>query len=175
MFSITSFCQIPDKIKLEEEVISIGTCFEVTGMNNTVIDEKIVSMTASFTMKTGNAVVARAKQHMISWGSKIDIYDGKGGLIGTIEEEVFESMFSSVYTKYSIYDSKHQLVATSKKHDLMSTKFTIENTKGHVICTITRPAINMMSDTWNITFSNCNVNKALFIFIPCYKTYRDNK
>lgn len=173
MVSVSGMAQLPNKFSLSEKMISIGTCFDISGVNG-VINEKVISMTASFKLSIDNKLVGSSKQRMFSYGSKIDIFDSKGSVIGSVEEQVFESLFSSFYTKYNIYDSKGKLIATSVKHKLMATSFTIKDVNGADICRISRPMINVLGDEWNITFVKTNYNKLLFVFIPCYKTYRDN-
>ena len=174
MVSLSGVAQIPNKFTLNEKMISIGTCFDVSGVNG-VINEKVVSMTASFKLFIDDKLVCSSRQRYFSYGSKIDIFDAKGLLVGSVEEQVFESLFSSFYTKYNIYDAKGKLIAESVKHKLMATEFTIKNVNGVDICRITRPMINVLGDEWNVTFSKTNYNKLLFVFIPCYKTYRDNR
>lgn len=38
-----------------------------------------------------------------------------------------------------------------------------------------RPFINILSDSWNVQFYGDNIDRRLILFIPAYKTSRDNK
>lgn len=172
LFSIIVSAQLPSKFTIEEYAMSIGTDFKVPG-TSCYIDEEIVSLTANFTCTIHGAPYAYARQKMFSIGTKIMIYDGKQSLLGSIEEQVFNSW--GVYTKYLIKDKNGALIATSEKHQLMSTSMFIKDSQGRVLCKITRPTINMFGDSWDVEVFNSEYDKRLFLFIPCYKTYRDNK
>lgn len=164
--------ELPDKFTIEEDIVSIGTDFSLQGCNGD-IDENLVSLTPSFTLKIDGLSVAKATEQLISIGAKINVYDGSGNKIGSIEERIINSW--GVYSKYSVYDKNDRLIGTSEKHELMTTKFTINDNNGNTICTITRPYFNPLYDKWTVTFSSSRYDKRLFVFIPCYKTYRDNE
>jgi len=163
--------QLPNNFKIEEDVMSIGTDFELTGCDG-YIDQKLLSLSSSFTLKINGSTYARSSQRIFSIGSKIDIYDNKDVKIGVIEEQIFSSW--GIYSKYVIYDGSGNRVAESRKHQLMATEFVITGEDGGIVCIITRPAINFFSDTWSVSFKDDKYDKRLFVFIPCYKTYRDN-
>lgn len=171
--SLISFSQIPNKFKIEEYAVSIGTDFKIP---NGYIDEQIVSLTSNFTLKVGGKFYGKSKEHLISIGSKIDIFNERNQKIGMVHEQIFSGAFTfGVYSKYTIYDSKGRKIAYSEKHELMSTSFTIKDMSGKTICKISRPMINLFSDTWTVEFKQERFDKRLFIFIPCYKTLRDNE
>lgn len=171
--SLNAFSQLPNNFKIEEDVLSIGTDFSLIGING-IIEGSVFSLTTDFTLTVNGSVNGKSKQSLFSFGTTITIYDGKNNKIGYIKEELFQSF--GMYSKYTIYDKSDVKIASSTKHELMVTKFNIIDNKGNVICEISRPAMNFGGDTWNISFSNSNkYDKMLFIFIPCYKTYRDNE
>lgn len=170
--SMTLVSQIPNNFTISEDIVSIGTDFGISSINGR-ITEKIVTIGTDYTLKIDGKKIAVAKQQIISLGSKVNIYDEFGDKIGSIEEIIIESLFS-IYSRYNIYDARGNKVAYSEKHSLMSTTFTIKSNSG-TVCTIERPMINVLSDSWKVKFKDTNIDKRLIIFIPCYKTNRDNK
>lgn len=174
ILSLTAFTQsLPNQFTIDEYVMSIGTDFKINDGKG-YIDEDVVSLGTNYTLKVDGTLVAKAKQQLISIGSKINIYDGNGNKIGSVEEVIFTSMFG-IYSKYNIYDGSGTKVAFSEKHSLMETEFVVKSTSGNTIAVIKRPMINMFSDTWDVNFKDSSFDKRLIIFIPCYKTNRDNK
>jgi uncharacterized protein YxjI len=141
--------------------------------NGSYIDQEIISLTSNFTLTHNGSQYAKAEQRFISIGSKIDIYDENDNKIGMVEEQIFSSW--GIYSKYYIYDENGNKIAKSEKHQLMSTSFTITDMSGSTICKIKRPMINLMSDSWSVDFKTDKYDKRLFVFIPCYKTHRDNQ
>lgn len=172
--SLSIFGQLPNKFVITEDLVSIGTDFTLSGVSGT-IEEKVVSITTNFVLNINHSKVAVAKQRLISIGSIVDIYDENDNKIGEIKEQIFKSF--GLYSSYEIYGKDGELIGTSEKHQLMTTKFTIKDTYGRVICTITRPTINLVTDKWTVKFDDIydKYDKRLFVFIPCYKTLRDNK
>lgn len=79
-----------------------------------------------------------------------------------------------MYSKYEILDKNGKLIASSEKHQLMVTSFTLKDTKGNTVCKISRPAINIFSDEWSVDIYDKSFDKRLLVFIPCYKTHRNN-
>ena len=169
--STTSGEPIPDKFDIDEYVVSIGTDFKMS--NGAYIEQEIISLTSNFTLTYNDEQYGRAKQRFISIGSKIDIYDENDELLGTVEEQIFSSW--GIYSKYYIYDKNGKKIAKSEKHQLMATSFEITDMSGDVICEIERPMINLFSDSWSVDFKSDKYDKRLFVFIPCYKTHRDNQ
>lgn len=164
-----SFGQIPDEIKLKEEFATIGTDFSYENLS---IDQNVIDITTSFDLEVSGKKIAEARQQIISIGSKINIYDEYGVNIGYVQEELFTSW--GFYSRYTIYDHNGSILASSEKHKFMATSFTIKNNSGKVLCKITRPMFNLVTDTWDIKFYGNSIDRRLIVFIPCYKTYRDN-
>ena len=169
--TITIFGQLPNKFVIVEDFVSIGTDFTLSGVSGTV-KEQVISINTNFTLTVESRKIAVAKQKLISVGSVVNIFAGNGKSIGVIKENIFSSF--GIYTKYDIYNHNNELIGTSEKHQLMSTKFTIKDTQGTIICTITRPSMNFV-DKWTVIFNTDKYDKRLFVFIPCYKTKRDNE
>lgn len=172
LISLSTQAQLPNNFKIEECVISIGTDFEIESIDG-YIAEKVISFTTEFTLSINDRKYAKAKQRLISIGTKTDIFDSTDKLIGSVEEVLFTNF--GIYSLYNIFDAHGNKIAYSEKHKFMSTEFTIKDMSNKLICTIKRPMINVMSDTWTVNFANTSFDKRLVVFIPCYKTYNDNK
>lgn len=171
LISSLSFGQIPNDIKLTEEIISITTNFDSD--TNIKIKGELISFTPEFTLYQNGNKIGKSVQRIISIGTINDIYDEKNNKIGSVEEQLFMSL--GFYSRYKVYDKNDKLVAISEKHKYLTTVFNITDVNNNNVCTIKRPAINLMSDTWYVHFNNVKFDKRLLIFIPCYKTYYDNK
>ena len=174
-FTFSGFTQLPNQFVVDEDMVSFGTDFSIENSSGTeigYIDQEIISLTSNFELKVNGKIIAKAKQRFISIGSKIDIYDGNGKKIGLVEEQIFRSLFS-LYSRYIIYDGNGRQIASSIKHSLMVTDFTIKDNSGNVVAEIHRPMVNLFSDTWEVKCYG-NFDKRLIIFIPAYKTHRDN-
>lgn len=166
---------IPNEFTLEEHIISIGTDFSIVADQKIgTIKEKVVNLTTTFEIyDINNNLQARSEQELISWGTQINIFDRNHNKIGSIEEEVFKSLFK-VHTEYRIFDKYGKQIAVSEKFDVISTNFEIYDMSNNLICKIKRPMINVFSDSWNVKMYGNNVDRKLLLFIPAYKTCRDN-
>lgn len=170
--------EIPSKLTLVEHVISIGTDFKIVSNGNKIgkVEEKMLNLTKTFNILDVNGnLIARSEQAMVSWGTHIKIYDGNRNLIGSIQEKVITSMFK-VYTEYKILNANGKLIAKSSKIEVgKATTFNVTTTSGSKVCSIKRPLINLLSDNWDIQFYGNSVDRRIILFIPAYKTSRDNE
>lgn len=157
---------------IEEELMSIGTDFEIDEINAT-IEEEHFSIGTNFIMKIDGTVYAKAEETLLSFGHKYVIYDGSRQTVGYVEETLTLSLFS-YYSSYKIFDKTGRLIGRSEKHQLFSTEFIVKDISGNIICEISRPALNM-GDNWTVDFRTTKYDKRLFIFIPYYKTLADNE
>jgi len=174
LMSMTIQAQIPNTFKIKECVISIGTDFTIDEINADIVEE-VISLTTIYHMLIDNEKYAKARQKIVSIGTVIEIFDKNDKLIGSVEEKLFTSF--GFYSLYNIYDANGKKIAYSEKHKYMTTKFKIKsaNMQKSDICTISRPMVNVFSDTWTVDFNDSNFDKRLLVFIPCFKTYYDNK
>jgi len=163
---------LTDKFDIEENLISIGTDFTIS--TGGIIEQRTLNLRTTFEYLQNDKVIASAEKSLLSWGVEIIIYDSKKEKIGSIEEEIIKSMFS-IKTIYTIKDAKGTVLGTSKKLDFIGTDIDIYDQSGNIICTMTRPMINLLSDTWTVNIINNKIDKRILIFIPCYKTYADNE
>lgn len=167
--------ELPNKFEMEEKILSIGTDMNIISNGDKIgkIEERTLSWGKKFEYfdNTGD-IKSTAKQKALSWGTEIEVFDENGDKIGSIEEEILESLFS-IKSIYSIKDASGNLIGKSEKLELFSTNIEIESPSGDLICKIHRPAINLFSDSWNIEITG-NIDRRLIVFIPCYKTSADN-
>jgi uncharacterized protein YxjI len=168
--------EIPNSFKVSEKIISYGCDFNISsgGKSYGKVEEKVFRATKSFKYYDNNGgELARATQSFLSWGVEIKVYDNNNKHIGTIKEEIFESLFS-IKTIYSIYSPSGKMLATSKKLDFIGTDIEIfENGISTVV--MKRPMFNLLSDDWSVDIKSTKIDKRILIFIPCYKTSADNK
>ena len=172
---IGSTQELPNTFIIEEDAISIGTDFTIeTGSDVGTIEQEVISLGSNFTLEMDGTLVAESRQHIISFGSKISILDGDGYKIGMIEERIFGGFFG-ILSNYFIYNNNGKVIAKSTKHDLMATEFIIRDMNDKPIAKISRPMFELVSDTWTVKFLNTSFDKRLIVFIPAYKTHRDNE
>ena len=170
--------KMPNEFKLVEKVISLTTAFELKSKNGDLgtVTEKLISLTTTFTYKDDKGgMVATAKEALISWGTRIDVYDCKDRLIGTLQEKVFKSLFKA-HTNYSILDAQGNEIAISEKLDLLATSITLSGKDGSVFVELKRPMFNLFSDTWNIKVHPKNtVDFRIIVIVAAFKTAADNE
>lgn len=154
----------PTTLKLKSGALGLGS------ISRKVLDVRTVF---EFTDADGN-LVARGVKELLSWGTKIEIEDNQGQVIGKLHEEVFESMFKIV-TQYRVLDARDQIVAQSEKIDFGGTEFTLTSPDGKTpYLDITRPMFNPLGDTWTVTQHPQNrIDPRIVAILPVYKTHAD--
>lgn len=180
-FSLNVFGgDLPKKVYVKADILNMdgGTDFDIKSDKGDVIGrvvERVFRTTTTFEyFNTKGEKVAYAKKSLFSWGVEMKVYDGKTDrLIGSIHENVMESMFS-VSSIYSVYDANNNKIATSEKLSFFGTDIDIY-IKSKINTEISRDAINLFSDTWTIEFKDEAIDRRLLIFIPCYKTVSDKE
>ncbi|MDD5456005.1 MAG: hypothetical protein PHV30_03115 [Candidatus Margulisbacteria bacterium] len=168
---------IPSKFNVCEKRLTLTTSFSVSsdaGEHGSV-RAKFFNLSTQFEFKDkSDNLVATGKKALVSWGTRIDVYDSQNNKIGTIREEVLKSLFKR-YTSYKILDSNGNEIAKSKKLDFGATGITLYNPSGKEIATIDRPWINIFRDNWNIDIKDRSaVDMRILVLIGAYKTYSDN-
>lgn len=116
---------LPNTFTVRERIFSIGDKFEVEDDKNSygVVDEKIWHIAKTFTyQRQDGTVVAKAHTKIFSWGTKIVVEDANGHKIGTIKEDVWQSLIHPM-SKYEIWDANDHAVAVSKKSEWLTTDF----------------------------------------------------
>ena len=165
---------LPNQFTVSEKFFSIGDDFSIKVDREEIgtIEEKIISWGKTFVLYIDKQKIATAKQRVLSWGTKIDIYDNNDKKIGVVKEIVLKSLLKVVNT-YEIYDGNDNKLGNSLKEEFLDTKIKIYNTKGHLVATIYRPMINIVTDDWTVATTG-ELDKRLIVFIAAYKTSSDN-
>lgn len=173
----TTPMELPNNFKMSENLISFGTDFDIddlSGKNVGMVKERTLNLTNTFEYVDNiGTLKSRAEESFFSWGVEIIVYDENHKIIGYIQENILDGMFS-IETIYSILDGNKKKIATSKKLDFIGTDIDIY-TGGNLSIAMTRPYFNLMSDTWTVNIKDVNVDKRIAVFIPAYKTVADNR
>ncbi|MCC6750293.1 MAG: hypothetical protein IT371_21695 [Deltaproteobacteria bacterium] len=167
---------LPGALTLKQRAFSWGYTFDLSGGGQRLgeVRSQLLSLTRTFKYTDGSGqLLATARQALFSWGVQVDVFDCRDAKLGTIKEEVFQSLFKH-YTVYTILDANGTKLATSKKLDWLTTKFSIEDLAGRVVVEMSRPWFNFLGDTWNITIRDAQaLDPRLYIMIGAYKTAAD--
>ncbi len=161
---------IPNSFQLKKKMLSIGTDMYITNDNRDnfgKIEERTLSWGRTFQYydNTGK-ILATAKQEVFSFGTKINISDESGQKIGSVEQEIIESMFS-LHSIYSIKDKNDKLIAKSKKLDFFTSNVNIFDVSGNFVANFDQRAFTI-SDKWNCKIDNTTIDKRLIIYIPSF-------
>ncbi len=178
---VTSSISFPSNFLMQEEWASIGTDFYLKDGDKkfAVVDQEVLNLTTTFEIRDDQErVAAKCSQSAFSWGVRIDVKDGYGNSIGSIEEKLFESFFKTM-TSYEIKDQNGTLLATSDKLDFAGTTFTIKNPSGGIIATFDRSYFDIGGASWSCKFTDpgktADQLKMICSLIPAYKTVADKK
>ncbi len=177
-FSSALAFELPNQFVVREKFFAIGNDFEIYSSDEKKfagkIVQKILNWTTTFELLDEKGVlVAKAKSRFWALGSTIDVTDDKDVKIGTVKEDILKSLWK-ITTTYSILNTKDQVVGTSEKLDLFSTKIDVKDSKGQVVFQTKRPWINLVTDKWETSYSGTTLDPRLLVFIPAYKTAADN-
>ena len=114
--------------------------------------------------------MGKARKKIFTWGVQIEVFDCLDHKIGTIKEQIFNSLFKPL-TTYSILDASGWLLAESQKIQLFTTDFTLTNTSGVRVAQIHRPWFNFITDSWSVRIGNANgIDSRLLLAIPAFKS-----
>jgi len=168
--------QLPDNYKTKSE--------ESRNSNSFTMDQELLTIGMDMTISTGGRVEQRtlsfgnkfeyfdqsgklkatANQEVFSLGTVINISDESGNKIGSVEQEIIESMFS-MYSKYSIKDANGKIIGKSDKLDFFTTNVDISDMNGGSI-TMSKAYLSI-GDSWEVNI-NSSIDKRLIIFIPAF-------
>jgi hypothetical protein len=167
---------IPSNFTAQAKMISWGTqmyLHDGAGRFGTV-EERTFNLTRTFEFfDEGRSLQARAREQAFTLGTKIEIVDGAGVPLGSVEESVLKSMFS-LKTWYSVKDAQGQLLAESDKRDWAGTSVTIKTPEGGTVATMEHSMFDMGGATWTVHIDpEVPFDKRLVIFIPAFKTAAD--
>lgn len=159
-----------NSFSMNQKLLTIGTDMEISTGGR--VEERTLSWGNEFEYFDENGkLIATAKEEVFSLGVVINITDEKGIKIGSVEQEVLESMFS-VYSIYSIKDASGKVIAKSDKLDFFTTSVEIEDNDGGLI-SMDKEYFSI-GDSWSISI-NSNIDKRLVIFIPSFITSAQSK
>lgn len=138
------------------------------------VAEHMFQLSRSFTWTDGSgATRATARVAILTWGTEINVYDGTGNKVGSIEERVFSSLWKT-WTAYDIKDANGKEIAVSDKTEWMGTTIILTAPDGTRLAKLDRPWINPMGDTWNITIQKPgSVDNRILVMIGAFKTAAD--
>lgn len=162
---------------INQQISLIGSHFDIINGYQSAgkISQQVLSWGKTFELRNENdQLVAKAKQQVFSLGVRVDVYDCQGQLIGTLEEDVLESLFK-VNTVYSILNEHGLLVGRSRKLDWLGTDIIFFDASERPIATLTRPFFNWLTDKWTISIADTKqVDPRLMFFTAAYKTSADS-
>lgn len=173
----TSTLSVPSDFSIQARLLSIGLDMAMKNEqgNFGFIEQRVINLTPTFEIfDAGHQLQARARQQAFSFGTKIHITDANGGALGSVEENVFKSLFR-IKTSYSVKGPNGEVLATSEKLDWAGTKVAIKSPGGQVVATMKRPMLDWGGATWTVNImEGTNIDRRLILFIPAFKTLADH-
>ena len=162
--------ELSNSFTMDQALLSIGTDMEISTGGK--VEERTLSWGKKFEYFDANGnLKATAKEEVFSLGVVINISDENGNKIGSVEQEILESMFSA-YSIYSIKDASGRVVAESDKLDFLTTTVEIEDNEGGSI-SMSKKYFSIGA-SWDVNI-NTTIDKRLLIFIPSFVTSAQTK
>lgn len=162
-----SILDAPKVFRMEEEFMTFGLDMKVTDDNNNdygVVEQRTMSFTKTFELLNSNGgLIAKGSSRAFSFTTVVEVEDSNGVLIGTLEEEIFENIFS-LGSLYTIKDKNGKVLGKSKKLDFFTTDVTIKGSGGTI--TMEKEFLTF-GDQWEVKY-NGNIDKRLIAFIPSF-------
>jgi uncharacterized protein YxjI len=173
-----TIADIPSSFKMKQKLITVGTDMFITDDNRNNygrVEERSLNLSSTFEyIDPSGKVTATAKQKILSLWTEIEVTDEHGQKIGSVEEEVIESIISVAYSIYSIKDANGNLIAKSKKLDLLTTNVDLKTPSGQTIATLHKKLISI-GGVWDVNIK-ADVDKRLIVFIaPFIQSSQDAK
>lgn len=164
------FNELPESFDMDEELITIGTDMDITanGENYGKVEQRTMNWGKTFELfDTSQNKIASAQQEVFSLYTDIKVKDENGKLIGSVEEEILDSLFS-LYSIYTIKDANGQVIAKSEKLDFFTTSIEIFDNKGNKVVGLEKAFLSI-GDSWKVEYSG-NIDKRIIVFIPAFVT-----
>lgn len=170
--------ELPNEFYINQNLTLWTTKLSVTDNNDNPLGysftKEIFSLWTNVNMYKWDSKIYSAHKKVISIWTEVEIYNSNNELIWSVEEEIIQSLFKT-WTTYTIFDKDRNVIWKSKKNDFFATSFEIYNNSDKLMATIKRPAFRLL-DSWGVKIEDgVNVDKALFLFIPTYKTIADSE
>ena len=148
---------------MDQELLTVGMDMQISTGGR--VEQRTLSFGNKFEyFDQSGKLKATAKQEVFSLGTVINISDESGNKIGSVEQEIIESMFS-MYSKYSIKDASGKVIGRSDKLDFFTTNVDISDMSGGQI-TMSKAYLSI-GDSWEVNI-NSSIDKRLIIFIPAF-------
>jgi len=163
-----TFDQLPSNFNMDEELITFGMDMDISsgGDNYGKIEERTMNWGRTFELfDNSRNKIATANEEVLSLYTDIKIKDESGKLIGSVEQEIMDSMFS-IYSIYSIKDGSGQVIGKSEKLDFFTTEIEIVDNSGSPLVSLDKEFMSI-GDSWNIK-SNGNLDNRIVVFIPAF-------
>lgn len=169
----SSIPNLPQQYKVSERTFNLGHTFDVESNDTTygTVDVKWFRLTTTiFYRDNEGKLVAYGKKAAISIGTRINIYDGNGNLIGTLQKNIFSSLLGPVTSTYSVLDAQGNEIASSVKFSVITTSIKLNDKNGHTVVELSRP-LSVLSDTWDVTVHKPGViDSRIVVMIGAFKT-----
>ncbi len=148
---------------MDQELLTVGMDMQISTGGR--VEQRTLSFGNKFEyFDQSGKLKATAKQEVFSLGTVINISDESGNKIGSVEQEIIESMFS-MYSKYSIKDANGKVIGKSDKLDFFTTNVDISDMSGGEI-TMSKAYLSI-GDSWEVNI-NSSIDRRLVIFIPAF-------
>jgi uncharacterized protein YxjI len=165
--------EIPNKFEVDEKLLNIGHDFYITNSdkdNFGKIEQRFFSFGKKFEYfdSTGK-LDAVAQEEAISFKNIINVKDANGNSIGSIEEEIMESLGNVLdgQNVYSILDAQGNVLGKSKSDIIIKNNIDIYDNDDNLIATFHTPALSL-GDRWKGELKDNKIDKRILIFIPAY-------
>lgn len=171
-----SLVNIPNRFTMKESILSIGTKMKISanGQDYGTIHEEIFNITTVLNYKNvGGEFIAKARKKIFSVGSVAEVFDANGVFIGSIEQEILESLVS-FYSIYTIKDENGDVIGKSKKIKILTNQVEIYDNSGDLAIEFNEKLISIGSK-YNVSVYSGEIDKRLIIFVPVFITDSKNK
>jgi uncharacterized protein YxjI len=163
-----TFDQLPSDFNMDEELITFGMDMDITSGGYTYgkIEERTMNWGRTFELfDSSHNKIATAEEEVLSLYTDIKIKDENGKLIGSVEQEIMDSMFS-IYSIYSIKDGSGRVIGKSEKLDFFTTEIEIVDNSGNPLVTLDKEFMSI-GDSWSVK-TNGNLDNRIVVFIPAF-------
>ena len=163
-----TFDQLPSDFNMDEELITFGMDMDITSGGDTYgkIEERTMNWGRTFELfDSSHNKIATAEEEVLSLYTDIKIKDENGKLIGSVEQEIMDSMFS-IYSIYSIKDGSGRVIGKSEKLDFFTTEIEIVDNSGNPLVTLDKEFMSI-GDSWSVK-TNGNLDNRIVVFIPAF-------
>jgi uncharacterized protein YxjI len=163
-----TFDQLPTTFDMDQELLTFGMDMNITSGGDTYgkVEERTMNWGRTFELfDPSHKKIASAKQEVFSLYTDIKIKDESGKLIGSLEQEIMDSMFS-IYSIYSIKDGSGRVIGKSEKLDFFTTEIDIVDNSGNSLVSLDK-AFMSIGDSWSVK-TNGTLDNRIVVFIPAF-------